>query len=179
MKVLLLLLIPLFFFVLSWFLKKQKDSHAWRRKSADKAFKKIQKFTHPGQIFSYLRKVDPFVVEEIILNSIEHREDIEVIRNERYTGDNGVDGRFILTVNNNGICQERLFLIQVKRYSNHINSKDIEKFHNQINSEDAYSGLFVHTGKSGKGVYDKLSNSRKIKLLSGQKLIDLLLKGVF
>ncbi|MGD9554165.1 MAG: restriction endonuclease [Arcobacteraceae bacterium] len=154
---------------------RNKYSHAWRRSSANKINKKLKSFNKSGQIFSYLRKVDPFVVEEVILNSIEYREDIKVIRNKRYTGDNGVDGRFILTSNR----KEYLYLIQVKRYSKYINAKDIIKFHEQIKLENAACGLFIHTGKSGKEVYNKLSNLKNIKLISGQKLIKLLQEGHF
>lgn len=159
--------------------KKYKQSHVWRRKSADKVLAKIKSFEFPGQIFSYLRKVDPFVVEEIILNSIEHREDIEVIRNDRYTGDGGIDGRFNLTVMIDTKKVQRLYLIQVKRYSSYINAKDVNKFDKQIINENAYAGLFVHTGKSGKAVYKELTTSGKIKLVSGNKLIYLLIDGRF
>ena len=159
--------------------KKYKKSHIWRRKSADKTLKKIKSFKFPGQIFSYLRKVDPFVVEEIILNSIEHRQDIEVIRNDKYTGDGGIDGRFNLTVRVDAKEVQRLYLIQVKRYNSYINVKDLNKFNKQIVEENAYAGLFVHTGKSGKAVYKELTTSGKIKLVSGKRLIDLLINGRF
>lgn len=178
-KVIVLCLIIYFLWVLFSSYAKHKKSHIWRRKSADKTLKKIKSFKFPGQIFSYLRKVDPFVVEEIILNSIEHRKDIEVIRNDKYTGDGGIDGRFNLTVLIDAKETQRLYLIQVKRYSSYINVKDVNKFNKQIVEENAYAGLFVHTGKSGKAVYKELITSGKIKLVSGNKLIDLLINGRF
>ena len=156
-----------------------KKSHEWRQKSASEILIKIKSFKYHGQIFSYLRKIDPFVMEELILNSLEHREDIQIIRNKKYTGDNGIDGRFSETLLKDGKKIKRLYLIQVKRYSQYINAKDIIKLNNRIEVEKAYFGLFIHTGKSGKAVYTNLSSSGKIKLISGNKLIDLLLHGKF
>lgn len=156
---------------------KTKYSHTWRRKSAIATLEKIKTFPHPGQVFEYLRKIDPFVFEELILHAIEHREDIEIIRNDRYTGDNGIDGRFKLTKVIDGKKKQRLYLVQAKRYSQHINAKDVEKFRNQIKEEKAYGGLFVHTGKSGKEVYNYLSSGSNIRLVSGKKLIDLFVFG--
>ena len=172
-----LIILIMFFCFLLWLLfrKKEKKSHKWRKKSAHIALKKIRTFEHEGQIFSYLRKIDPFVMEELILNTLENRKDIIIIRNEKYTGDGGVDGRFIHIINN----EKRLYLVQVKRYSKHINANDIKKLDEQIKKEKAYKGLFVHTGKSGKLVYENLSLSRKIDLVSGNKLIKLILNGTF
>jgi len=47
-------------------------------------------------VFAYLRKVEPFIVEELVLSALDQREDIKIQRNKRYTGDNGVDGRFYI-----------------------------------------------------------------------------------
>jgi len=158
--------------------KKEKYSHKWRRKSSVVALQKLQSINHHGKFFSYLRKIDPFVVEEIILNAIEVRSDIEVIRNEKYTGDGGVDGRFNYTPNNQS-KKKHLCLVQVKRYKSYVNAKDINTFHDQIMKEGALFGLFVHTGKSGKGVHNNIAESCKIKLISGNKLIDLIKDASF
>lgn len=53
---------------------------------------KINTFPHFGQKIAYLRKIDPFVFEELLLEGFERR-GFEVIRNRRYTGDGGIDGR--------------------------------------------------------------------------------------
>ncbi|RXJ82158.1 restriction endonuclease [Arcobacter sp. F2176] len=158
-----------------FFRTREKKSHAWRKKSANKTLAKIRAFEHQGQIFSYLRKIDPFVMEELILNTLEKRKDIDIIRNEKYTGDGGVDGRFIHIVEN----EKRLYLVQVKRYSKYINASDINKLDEQIKKEKAYKGLFVHTGKSGKLVYNNLALSGNINLISGNGLIKLIIDGIF
>ncbi len=44
---------------------------------------------HFGQKIAYLRKIDPFVFEELLLEGFERR-GFEVIRNRRYTGDGGL-----------------------------------------------------------------------------------------
>ncbi|WP_424686490.1 MAG: restriction endonuclease [Halarcobacter ebronensis] len=143
-----------------------KKSHARRRKQSKQVLKKIRSFDSTGQKIAYLRKIDPFVFEEMILDILEEKKGISIIRNSRYTGDGGIDGRF--KINNN------LYLIQAKRYSKHIKAQDIKAFNKQIENEKALKGLFVHTGRTGKEVYTQLSSSKKIILLSGDKLISFL-----
>jgi len=141
------------FIVLKWFYKKYyiKRSHRWRRKSSTKALNKIKLFENNGQIFSYLRKIEPFVVEELILDALNQRTDIKVIRNKRYTGDNGIDGCFYLKDDlENKFTYKHI--IQVKRYSSYINKNHIIDFIEQIKKEKATLGLFVHTSKTSDNI---------------------------
>ena len=55
----------------------------------------------------YLRKINPYVFEELLLLAFERR-GMRVIRNSRYSGDGGLDGQVL-------IDGER-WLIQAKRY---------------------------------------------------------------
>lgn len=124
-------------------------------------------------MFAYLRKVEPFIVEEVVLSALDQREDIKIQRNKRYTGD--VDGRFY--IKNKEVNLK--FVIQVKRYSSYINSKHLEEFHEQIIKEKAYKGLFVHTGKTSKNSLELSKNNDKLEIISGERLINLIRTGSF
>lgn len=147
-----------------------KYSHKWRIKSSLKALEKIKTFENNGQIFSYLRKIDPFAMEELILHAIANNKEVKIIRNKRYTGDGGVDGKFTF--------QNKLFLIQVKRYSSYITKKQIEEFSNQIKLNKAYKGFFIHTGKTSQDILSFVKNEHlNMEIISGEKLIGLIKFG--
>lgn len=167
------LIIILGIYLLTKYIKKEKKSHTWRKKSAKKFLETIKNIEHTGQLITYLRKIDAFVLEEMVLSILESREDINIERNSRYTGDGGIDGKFVLLTNNTN----KKGYIQVKRYSSYINNKDVEKFLIQIENNNIDVGLFIHTGKSGKKTYQYLGN--KVKLISGDKLMIFFKKGIF
>jgi restriction system protein len=124
--------------------------------------------TLPGfpQKLAYLRKINPFVFEEMLLDAFEsggHR----VQRNKRYTGDGGIDGKVWI--------ENKLYLIQAKRYTGHIAISHIREFEELLNKHDC-EGYFCHTGKtreSGK----LLAKSGRVKIISGQRLLDLIERG--
>lgn len=165
-----LLLIPLLYFN-----KKStqlKWKHTRNRRNAMKVWKTINNINgeyHQAKTFNYLRKIDPFVFEELLLSAFQHK-GYYAIRNEKYTGDGGIDGQLI---NSN----KETLLIQAKRYSNHIKRHHLEEFAETISKHPkANGGYFVHTGKTGPIIYKTLSKYPNIKLISGQKLISLLQK---
>lgn len=151
--------------------KGQKNSHQWRKKSAKAALQKLQNFKYDGQRFSYLRKIDAFVFEEMILSAISQHNGIKIIEANAYTGDGGIDGTFL--INSNG--KKKKVLIQAKRYSGYINNKHIQEFCGVIDRERASYGLFVHTGKTGKASKEKVCG--KVSIISGSELITLLFQG--
>jgi len=153
---------------------KQKKSHIWRQKSANRALDILKVFKNDGQIVSYLRKLDPFVFEELLLIAIAQNKNCKVIRNSKYTGDGGVDGKFIYT---NDDKKKYLYLVQAKRYSAHINNKDVLTLSKKAKEEKAYQGLFIHTGRSGKAAWKSAYCSDNIKILSSSKLVDLIKYG--
>lgn len=150
--------------------KKSKNSHKWRKKSAKKTLKKLSMFQNNGQMFMYLRSIDPFVFEEMILYALSLRDDVEIIEATRYTGDGGIDGTFIWKTGN----YKKKVLIQAKRYRNHINKKHIDDFCVVLANEGADMGMFVHTGRTGKGSKEILKNCHKMRLYSGEKMLSLL-----
>src|SRR3546814_1079086 len=54
--------------------------HRRKRRQAQKAIAKINAFEHPGQRIAYLRKIDPFAFEELLLDAFERQgyEDAEI-----------------------------------------------------------------------------------------------------
>jgi len=116
-------------------------------------------------VLGLLRQTDPFVVEEICLLCCQDQ-GWEIRHNHRYTGDGGVDGR--TWINN------RLYLIQAKRYRSHIDSAHVLEFHATIRREGATGGFFVHTGRTGSCSRQLLRDS-PITLISGQRLVDFVL----
>lgn len=116
----------------------------------------------PSQI-AYVRKIDPYIFEEMILSAIESKGH-NVTRNNRYSGDGGIDGEFNL----NG----KRILIQAKRYQGVIRPGDVVAF-NAICVQAGVRGIFVHTGRTGKSAREAAGNV--VELISGKKLLDLLL----
>ncbi len=91
----------------------------------------------------------------------------QIQRNFGYTGDGMVDGRVLIL--------GKLYVIQVKRYNNHINAEHIKDFLYCIEHEQASGGFFMHTGKTGNLLKQLLHDSHKIILVSGQKLVNFVL----
>ena len=118
----------------------------------------------PKRAFGYLRSVDFFVFEEMMLTAFEQR-GVSVIRNRRYTGDGGIDGRVI-------IGGETL-LIQAKRYDSHIKAGDVTAFAG-ICRNKRKRGLFIHTGRTGKKARNNAVEANDVEIVSGRRLLDLL-----
>ena len=168
-----IIVITLFVTVLLFFSFAGKKGRIRQRKNiktADKVIKQLSCFSgenKEARILSYLRKIDPFVFEELLLTSFEKLGYI-IERNDRYTGDGGIDGRVYL----NG----KLYLIQAKRYKSYVNTKHLSDFLQLVNqTEQAEGGYFIHTGKTGKETYQLYKNSR-IEIISGDKLINLIIQ---
>lgn len=114
---------------------------------------------------THLRKIDPFVFEELLLNAFELK-GYKVIRNKKYTGDGGIDG---IVYDHHG----NKILIQAKRYSSYINPKHVATFQLLLPKKKAVKGFFIHTGKTSPGTRDQFRHSNII-LIGGSKLLDLI-----
>lgn len=143
-----------------------KQTHLWRQKSAKKLHKSLKSIEHNGQIISYLRKI---VFEELLLIAVAQNPKCKVIRNDRYTGDGGIDGKFILN--------NKLYIIQAKRYKSIIHSQDILDFIRKINETQAHKGLFIHTGRTNTNSWRFCSNDDNIEIISGARLVHLIRFG--
>ena len=129
---------------------------------------KIITFQHDGQRFSYLRKINHFVFEEVILTAFENMGHLP-IRNSRYTRDGGIDGQVFI--------KGKKYLIQAKRYSKYIDNKDVAKFVELCRSAKL-KGLFVHTGKTGWSSHKKAFMSN-VDIVSGSRMISLVVGNHF
>ena len=122
-----------------------------------------------GQIIAYLRRLDPFVFEELILEAFQ-RSGYQIRRNPRYTGDGGIDGQ----VRINGIwC-----IIQAKRYSGAIRPQHVHDFV-QLCEERRQPGVFVHTGRTGPRSRSALGRFDSAIFISGDRLVRLLAEREF
>src|SRR3546814_1841072 len=75
--------------------------------------------------------MEPLAFEELLLECFERRA-IQVVRNRRYTGDGGIDGKV-------KICGW-VWLVQAKRYADTIRPEHVEAFA-QLRSEEHTSEL--------------------------------------
>lgn len=144
-------------------LRTFRPRRRWRVSAANRALDTLTSIPSASMKFGYLRKVDPFTFEEMILTALE-REGHSITRNRRYTGDGGVDGRVVIN--------DTKYLIQAKRYKSHISPKDVSDFVS-LCARQKRSGLFVHTGKTGPASR-KTAALYPIQIVSGSKLLCLL-----
>ncbi len=140
--------------------------HKRMQRTAGRVRSKI--LTLPGfpQKLAYLRKINPFVFEELLLDGFElggHK----IARNKRYTGDGGIDGKVWIG--------NTLYLIQAKRYTGHVAIAHIKEF-NELLERHQCKGFFCHTGKTRDSGKEFASTSR-LSIVSGQKLIQLIETG--
>lgn len=146
-----------------------KWRHIYRVKKAKKIIQKIQFISSTeggyGKSILYLRKINPYVFEELILTAIENS-NIRIYRNKRYSGDGGIDGIFQL--------KPGKVLIQCKRYSKYIHQQHVQDFIQEVHQK-YYKGIFVHTGKTGDKSKNLAQSSPKLIILSGSHLIDVII----
>lgn len=138
--------------------------HRRKRATAQRVSAALAAISNPGQQLAYLRKIDPYVFEELVLDAFEHQ-GYQVLRSQRYSGDGGVDGVVI----KNG----RRHLIQAKRYRGHIQLAHIKQFQSVVAQQQCH-GLFIHTGRTGKQSREQANTSPNLHILSGRRLLDLL-----
>ncbi|MFK5892277.1 MAG: restriction endonuclease [Pseudomonadota bacterium] len=161
--ILYILIIGVLFYIYILVYNYLKPKHYRQIKKADLILQKLHKFDNDGAVLSYLRKVDPYVFEEIVLTSISNL-GFKIKRSKGYSGDGGIDGSFYV----NG----KEVLIQSKRYSSHINLQHVKDFSVVCFNNDL-KGVFVHTGRTGKESHT-LSRKVGIEILSGNRLVGLI-----
>lgn len=128
-----------------------------------KHLKALRAMNDPRRQFIFLRQLDPFVFEEVILTALK---DLGhgITRNKRYTGDGGIDGKAVI-----GLTP---VVIQAKRYKGHISKQHVDEF-DELCKRNRINGLFVHTGRTGKGSR-QYTQAGRVDIISGQRLLDLL-----
>lgn len=154
------LAVILFFTWLSW--RRKTRRHRRKIRQAGRILAKLDDIPHPGQRLAYLRKIDPYTFEELLLEVFERR-GFKIQRNKRYSGDGGLDGKVWFDGD--------LYLIQAKRYSNQINKRHVQDFIELVEVFQC-KGLFCHTGRTSSGSKDLVNGHSDILMLSGSRLLD-------
>ena len=134
--------------------------HRYHIRQARRVIDRIESIPNPAQRMAYLRKIDPLTFEELLLEAAKRR-GYRIHRNKRYSGDGGVDGR----IESNG----RVFLIQAKRYSGHVNRQDVADFRKLVEQSGCY-GMFCHTGRTGAATRE-VGKTDRVTILSGESLL--------
>jgi restriction system protein len=155
--------------LLAWFLRGSRTpvKHRWRRQQARIMCRQLQgrdRSQPPAVVFAPLRRMDPLAFEELLLECFERRA-IEVVRNLRYTGDGGVDGKV-------RICGW-IWLVQAKRYKDTIRPEHVDAFA-QLCATKSMPGLFIHTGRTGPSTRTLLNRHPHIQIISGEQLLALI-----
>ena len=121
-------------------LSRRHNGHSRRWRAAKRLRKKIISANmSPTAMISYLRKIDPYTFEELVLLSFK-KAGYRIYRNRRYSRDGGIDGR----IRKKG----KTWLIQCKRYSKAISPAHVADLR-RICISRRVSGVFVHTGRTG------------------------------
>ena len=157
----------LFFVVVGTLNRYQRASvrrHRRYRRYAARVLQKLPELESDGRRLCYLRKINPFVFEELLLLAFE-RQGYRVRRNARYSGDGGLDGQVWIAGTH--------YLIQAKRYSRAIDPQHVADFARLLRQRNK-AGLFIHTGRTGSKSREIVRAYPQLTLISGQKLLILL-----
>ncbi|WP_019025499.1 MULTISPECIES: restriction endonuclease [unclassified Thioalkalivibrio] len=166
-----------FAIALGWaFLPRARSSQRYRIKQSRKILERLPHLagevgshSHRARVLSYLRKIDPFTFEEMLLEAFK-RAGFPIKRNKRYTGDGGIDGR----VRIDGVwC-----FIQAKRYSSYVSAQHVRDFQ-ALCDRMRTPGLFIHTGRTSPGTRALFQDHAGTVLVTGGELYNLLLVGKF
>lgn len=121
--------------------------HQWRVRQARRALRvlgTIRGTAAEARQFSYMRTIEPLVFEELVLCAMEQA-GMFIVRNLRYSGDGGIDGR--VWQPGVGWCG-----VQTKRYGAHINHAHLIAFGSALTRSGYNRGYFVHCGRTGVSV---------------------------
>lgn len=153
---------PLMLAIYWWY--RPRDLHRKNIRTARRIIRKCKRLP-ASQVLDYLRGIDPYVFEEVVLTAFRYA-GYKPIRSRRYTGDGGVDG-YIKTPA--GLCLP----VQAKRYSGHIHAKHVRSFVKLVKKQKIPVGFFVHTGKTGKAAYQYAGD--KVLIIGETLLVTLVL----
>ena len=142
--------------------RRFKPRHVFYRWVAKKHLARLQRIPTAHQQFGFIRSVNPYIFEEMVLTSFE-RAGCRVKRSTRYSGDGGKDGEVKF--------RGQWHFVQSKRYASHIKVEHVKAFRALCDKRNV-RGVFVHCGRTSKGSWSSLGNN--IAMISGGKLLTLL-----
>ncbi|MEZ8238632.1 MULTISPECIES: restriction endonuclease [Vibrio] len=125
-----------FFFCYVW-LTKGRSKHKVNVNVSKRLFKEVV-YMNDSEKLAYLRKVNPYVFEEMILTALEYH-GYTISRGTKYSNDGGIDGKVKI--------KGKWHLIQAKRYSGPIQSSHALNF-DKVCQVNQTCGFFIHTGKT-------------------------------
>lgn len=144
---------------------RPKGRHARYIKRAWRVYRKIQKHEMvDGQLIVYLRRINPYVFEELVLIAFS-KKGYSIKRNTSYSGDGGVDGQ----MHKDG----KEYYVQCKRYASYIQMNHVQEFAYKCH-RDGRAGFFVHTGRTGPLLKRNPQSYGDVEIISGQRLIALM-----
>lgn len=138
--------------------------HRRYQATAARVLERLPQLAGDAQRLTYLRKINPYVFEELLLLACECQGH-PVKRNASYSGDGGLDGQVII--------DGKKYFIQAKRYGRTITPSHIQDF-GALLLKSRCEGFFIHTGRTGHLSRALLQNHPHVHLVSGQRLLDLL-----
>lgn len=138
--------------------------HQRYQQTAERVLVRLKTLDSDGKRLVYLRKISPYVLEELLLTAFE-RQGHKVVRNPSYSGDGGIDGQVVI--------DGRTWLIQAKRYHRSISPQHVADFIHLLESCNQ-PGFFIHTGRTGPKSRELSRGCPLIHIISGQRLLDLL-----
>ncbi|MBU2750509.1 restriction endonuclease [Acidithiobacillus thiooxidans] len=168
---------------------RRKTSHRYRQQAAIHRYDTLAGIQgkNAGETFArriaYLRKLDPLVFEELVLDGFK-RKGFIVERGTRYSGDGGLDGK---------VFRDNHWIgIQCKRYKGTIQTAHVEQFARDLSRFGLTEGYFVHTGKTPLAVRRNIAvcktavcrtdgletGCHQIVMLSGRNLVDFLTNSI-
>jgi restriction system protein len=147
--------------------------HIYRIKKAKQVLAKIKEIysdkNNGGKAILYLRKINPYVFEELVLTAIENS-NIRVIRNKSYSNDGGIDGIFKF--------KKGKVVVQSKRYKGYINNKHVEELSSIVKQEGYLFGVFAHTGRTGEKAKNTVKLEKNMIFISGDLLLKILVGDI-
>jgi restriction system protein len=143
---------------------RRQRRHYRYQQTAERVLARLKTLDGDGQRLVYLRKINPYVLEELLLTAFE-QQGHNVTRSPSYSGDGGIDGQVLI--------DDRTWLIQAKRYSRSISPQHVSAFIRLLESRNQ-PGFFIHTGRTGPASRALSRDCSLIRIISGQQLLNLL-----
>lgn len=143
---------------LNWIRLWGKPRHRRNVEASRRVLARLAQLPDEARALAYLRKIDPYLFEEVTLSILERRGCV-VLRSRSYSGDGGFDGAFYWP--GSGRCA-----VQCKRYSSAISPSHARDFGAALRGR---LGLFAHTGRTGEASAEALG-SPGVHILSGSDL---------
>lgn len=133
-----------------------------------------------ARIIAYLKKIDPYVFEELTLSALRDA-GVNIQRNHSYSGDGGIDGRFCVPDRPRRRGKERrrlkcgVWAVQCKRYQGQISTQHVIEFARLVSRQGYAGGVFAHTGRTPPGARAAFKRAPGVVVVSGSRLVDLVL----